>query len=118
MRLEDHRLPPGSTLRLQWVGVLLVVDGLPVSLRGGVVTRAPQRAAARSVRDITAETVVEVARVEAVAYVAYAGMQAVANLTDVESRLISRTPLGAARLELIANIGAGKIAEILERMRP
>jgi hypothetical protein len=70
------------------------------------------------VQQVQAETVVEAAKVEAVAYVAYTGMQAVANLTDVEARLISRTPLAAARLELIGNIGAGKIAEILERMRP
>lgn len=95
-----------------------MTTGLPASLRGRVVARAPQRAAVRAVRDVQAETVVEVARVEAVAYVAYTGMQAVANLTDVEARLIARSPLAERRLALIGDIGAGKIAEILERMRP
>lgn len=111
-----------ATTETVWVLLLArgraVSNGLPVSLRGGVVARAPQRPAVRAVREIQAETVVEAAKVEAVAYVAYAGMQAVANLTDVEARLIARSPLAERRLALIGDIGAGKIAEILERMRP
>jgi hypothetical protein len=118
LRLEGDGVPPGAAVRLRQSGDLLVPNNLPVTFRGASLVRAPERAAVRAVREVQLSTVVEAAKVEAVAYVAYAGLQAVANLTDVEARLIARSPLAERRLALIGDIGAGKIAEILERMRP
>jgi hypothetical protein len=93
-------------------------DSLPMLLRSAGLTRASERVAVRVVREVQAGAIVEAAKVEAVTYVAYTGLQAVANLSDVEARLVARSPLAERRLQLIGDVAAGRIAEILERMRP
>jgi hypothetical protein len=54
--------------------------------------------------------------VRAIEFVARVGLQAVADLTDLEGRLIVQTPLAEARLKAIADTAAGAIASEIARM--
>lgn len=59
---------------------------------------------------------VHATEVRAIEFVARVGLQAVADITDLEARLIGQTPLAEARLKAIADTAAGAIASEITRM--
>ncbi len=86
---------------------------LPALRNAGV---AVPRVAAKAVNEIAGAAAVATARVEATAYVTYAGMHAVANLSETEAMLIQRSPLAEPRLRLLADTGSAAIANVIDRL--
>jgi hypothetical protein len=54
--------------------------------------------------------------IRAIEFVARVGLQSVADLSDMEGRLIAQVPLAEARLKAIADSAAGAIAAEVIRM--
>ena len=75
------------------------------------------REVTRALRLIESQTAVESGRVEGVAFVTASAYRAVANLSELESRLVMRSPVAEARLRFIGDTGTARIAEILGRSR-
>ncbi|MFL6136711.1 MAG: hypothetical protein ACJ74O_02800 [Frankiaceae bacterium] len=94
-----------------------MTDHLPARRSAWDLVRMP-REVARALTQAEQSAAVQAARIEAVSYVTATGYQAVANLSDLEARLITRSPLAEARLRFIGDTGAARIAEIIERTRP
>lgn len=94
-----------------------MTDHLPVRRSAWDLVRVP-REVVRALAQAEQTAAIDAARVEAVAYVTATGLQAVANLAELEGRLITRSPLAEARLRFVGDVGAAKIAEIIERTRP
>jgi len=54
--------------------------------------------------------------IRAIGFVTKVGMTAVAEVTDLESLLVSRSPLGEARFKLLADTAAAGIAGVIVQM--
>jgi hypothetical protein len=59
---------------------------------------------------------VHATEVRAIEFVARVGLQSIAELSELEGRLIAQTPLAEARLKMLADTAAGAIASELVRM--
>ena len=60
--------------------------------------------------------IVHATEIRAIEFVARVGLQSVAELSDLEGRLIAQSPLAEARLKAIADTAAGAIASEIVRM--
>jgi len=68
------------------------------------------RAVASELERSEQRALVRATRIQAIDYVARRGLQAVADISDLEGRLIAQTPLAEPRLKAIADTAAGAIA--------
>ncbi len=59
---------------------------------------------------------VHATEVRAIEFVTRVGLQSIAELSELEGRLIAQTPLAEARLKMLADTAAGAIASELVRM--
>jgi hypothetical protein len=59
---------------------------------------------------------VDAGEVQAITFVAHVGLHAVAEISDLEGRLIAQTPLAEARLKAIGDTATGAIASEIARM--
>ena len=91
-----------------------------MAMSGGLVPYSPggrlPKAVARELQLSGSRAMIEAAQVQAISYVAQRGMQAVADITDYEGRLITQTPLAEPRLKLVADTASGAIAAVVARM--
>lgn len=62
------------------------------------------------------KALVHAGEVRAITFVAQVGLHAVAEISDLEGRLIAQTPLAEARLKAIGDMAAGAIASEIARM--
>jgi hypothetical protein len=62
------------------------------------------------------QAIVHTSHLQAINYVAQRGLQAVADLSDLEGRLVQQTPLAEPRLKAIADTAAGAIAAAVAEM--
>ena len=76
---------------------------------GALVPRwAPQ-----AVAEVRGKAAVQTARIQAVTYLVHQAQEAVANISEEETRLIMRTPLAEPRLRFITDQGTAQIAAVL-----
>ena len=59
---------------------------------------------------------VHATEVRAIEFVTRVGLQSIAELSELEGRLVAQTPLAEARLKMLADTAAGAIASELVRM--
>jgi hypothetical protein len=90
-----------------------VASALP-AVRGRREVARLSRETARQLTQIEDSALVDAAKIAAAKYVVFHGLYAVADLAEVEGRLISRTPLAERRLHFLGDAGAAKIAGIIE----
>ncbi len=81
---------------------------------GGLGTR-PSREAARLAQQILDRTALAAAELQGAEYVTDRALHAVANISDTEARLLTRSPLAEARLQLVADTGSGVVAALVAR---
>ncbi len=67
----------------------------------------------QAVANVRGEAAVQTAKIHAVTYLVHQAQEAVANISEEESRLISRTPLAEPRLRYITDQGTAQIAAVL-----
>jgi hypothetical protein len=105
MWFQDSRKPSNPSVSLRWPVVVAMSALVPYSPG----SRLP-RALGRELERAGEVALVKAAKIQAIDYVARRGLQAVADISDLEGRLIAQTPLAEPRLKAIADTAAGAIA--------
>jgi hypothetical protein len=108
---EDHWLSPCSPLHL-WRGGELPMSGI-VPYEG---PRRLPRHLSQQLAYSERKALAHATEIRAIEFVARVGLQSVAELSELEGRLIAQTPLAEPRLKVIADTAAGAIASEIVRM--
>lgn len=72
-----------------------------------------ERAVRGEVDLVQGRAIVQIARTQAVEYVAHSALRAVEGLTDIEALALHRNPLGDARYKAIVDTATGALARIV-----
>jgi hypothetical protein len=108
---EGDGLPASPTLPLRRGGELPMSGIVPFEGPRRLPRLASQQMAASERRALVHAT-----EVRAIEFVARVGLQSIAELSELEGRLVAQTPLAEARLKMLADTAAGAIASELVRM--
>ena len=79
-------------------------------------SRRLPRLASQQIAGSERRALVHATEVRAIEFVTRVGLQSIAELSELEGRLIAQTPLAEARLKMLADTAAGAIASELMRM--